>query len=142
MSLPTNQMIDSDVRLSRDLFITTPNQAEYSVRYVANTFSCYRQHTTIHIVLSKISIFTRIRTRSIVEENFFYVRSSGRYASVEYFSTNKTYSMLQLCLWRNHGDHNVRIDTGWSCYASGLSSTGWVWRRTTLNRCVTSASPA
>lgn len=94
MSLPTNQMIDSDVRLSRDLFITTPNQAEYSVRYVANMNSCYRQHITIHIVLSKISIFTRICTRSIVEENFFYVRSSGRYALVEYFSTNKTYSIV------------------------------------------------
>lgn len=93
MSLPTNQMIDSDVRLSRDLFITTPNQAEYSVRYVANTNSCYRQHISISFSQKYLSLQGFAREVSS-KKIFFYVRSSGRYALVEYFSTNKTYSIV------------------------------------------------
>lgn len=79
MSFPTNQVIDNDVRLPYGLFITSSNQAKYSVRYVASFFMLPLIYANAFSWKHPSLLIRDPLTLSVIEEDFFFYRSVSVY---------------------------------------------------------------
>lgn len=82
MSLPTNQVIDNDVRLPYSLFITSPNQAKYFVRCVASFFALPLIYTNAFSQKRPSLLIRDPLTLSVIDEDFFFIDLSVRITKI------------------------------------------------------------